>query len=163
MKFSASFRADGFPAGQPRPQAFIKARGTPHARAGVYDPKTADGWKGTVVMSGNPHRPEAPLETPVRVMIDFDMPRPQRLMRRKDPEGPVHCCSTPDADNLAKAVMDAMTRDGWWRDDAQVVELAVRKRYHGKYARAGATISVVELEEAATPEELAPLFAQSTP
>ena len=46
-----------------------------------------------------------------------------------------------------------MTNDGWWRDDAQVVELHVRKLYHAKDGRAGATIAVTELEEAA--QELA--------
>jgi crossover junction endodeoxyribonuclease RusA len=150
--FYASFRVDGFPAGQPRPQAFIKARGTAHARAGVYDPKTADGWKGCVVLAGNPHRPPEPLLTPVRLTIILDMPRPGRLMRR-----------TPDADNLAKAIMDAMTRDGWWRDDAQVVELAVQKRYHAKTGRAGASIAVAELEELEAVEPMAlDLFTVAT-
>ncbi|NCA12937.1 MAG: RusA family crossover junction endodeoxyribonuclease, partial [Proteobacteria bacterium] len=36
----------------------------------------------------------------------------------------------PDADNCAKAVMDALTQLGaFWRDDAQVVELRVWKDY----------------------------------
>ncbi len=35
----------------------------------------------------------------------------------------------PDVDNLAKQLLDAMTRMGFWEDDRQVVELAGRKRY----------------------------------
>ncbi|WP_167507045.1 MULTISPECIES: RusA family crossover junction endodeoxyribonuclease [unclassified Mesorhizobium] len=34
-----------------------------------------------------------------------------------------------DVDNLAKAILDAMTAAGVWLDDAQVVELTCRKRY----------------------------------
>lgn len=35
----------------------------------------------------------------------------------------------PDADKLARAVLDAITESGTIRDDAQVVSLRVRKRY----------------------------------
>jgi hypothetical protein len=35
----------------------------------------------------------------------------------------------PDADKLARAVLDAITESGTIRDDAQVVSLQVRKRY----------------------------------
>ena len=35
----------------------------------------------------------------------------------------------PDIDNVTKQLMDAMTRQGFWKDDVQVVELHCRKIY----------------------------------
>ncbi|WP_197517126.1 RusA family crossover junction endodeoxyribonuclease [Burkholderia singularis] len=34
-----------------------------------------------------------------------------------------------DVDNLAKGVMDTLTDEGWWEDDRQIMQLAVRKRF----------------------------------
>lgn len=35
----------------------------------------------------------------------------------------------PDCDNLAKGMLDPMTKIGFWRDDAQVVDLRIVKRW----------------------------------
>lgn len=34
-----------------------------------------------------------------------------------------------DVDNFAKGVMDAMTDEGWWGDDRQIMVLTVAKRF----------------------------------
>ena len=39
----------------------------------------------------------------------------------------------PDADNLAKAILDVLTEQGWWRDDGVVSELLVIKLWSGKH------------------------------
>jgi len=38
-------------------------------------------------------------------------------------------CKVGDADNLAKSVLDALTKAGVWQDDKQVDELLIRKCY----------------------------------
>jgi len=73
------------------------------------------------------NEPEAPIESSVALRLRFYLPRPKRLMRRKDPDGPIACPKRPDLDNLVKSSMDALAR--WWRDDAQIVELAAAKFY----------------------------------
>ena len=43
-----------------------------------------------------------------------------------------------------KATLDAMTLDGWWKDDSQVFKVTATKTYHSKLGCAGAFISVHE-------------------
>lgn len=135
----------GEPKGQPRPRAFA-----PGGHARVYDPGTAEGWKGLIALALRPHLhklsrvvAEDPLaydspscHVPIAdvwsVEMLFKMPRPA-AMRRKKPhpeDGETPHTKTPDIDNLAKAVLDACTSLRIWHDDAQVVELRARKVYH---------------------------------
>jgi Holliday junction resolvase RusA-like endonuclease len=140
-RFWAGFELRGIPKGQPRPKAFTRG-----GHAGVYDPGTAGEWKGMVVAAARPHRPAQPLTCPLRVSINFYLPRPKRLCRKKDTQDALPCTSKPDVDNLAKAVLDCMTQDGWWLDDAQVSELHVRKSWPSlRHNWAGASIVVEEL------------------
>ena len=143
-----AFRVDGIPKGQPRARATMRGR-----HAGVYDPGTADGWKVVVAAAGRHLRPAQPVNDGVMVMVDFFMPRPKRLMRRRDPLEVLPHTGKPDADNLVKAVMDALTQDGWFRDDAIVFALIARKWYHRKDGRPGAAVTVV-LRPDATPQDL---------
>lgn len=54
----------------------------------------------------------------------------------RDREGRVPRHHVPDADNVAKLVMDALGRTRLWSDDAQVTDLRSRKRWaaHGERA-----------------------------
>jgi Holliday junction resolvase RusA-like endonuclease len=56
-------------------------------------------------------------------------PRPQRLMRASDPNERVPHLAKPDADNIAKAVCDALQNSGAVTDDAIIVRLTVTKFY----------------------------------
>src|SRR5690606_3372583 len=71
------------------------------------------------------------IDGPVRVDVDFYLPRPKSLMRRKDPPGPIPHTARPDVDNLLKSTKDALT-GLVWRDDAQVCDGRVRKWYAEK-------------------------------
>ena len=88
-----------------------------------------------------------PLNGPVRVDIDFFLPRPKRLMRRKDPDGPLRHVAKPDVDNLWKSTADAL-RGIAWRDDAQVCSTLARKWYCEKGGVPRVEITVSEIEEA---------------
>ena len=134
-----AFSVRGIPKGQPRGRATIRGR-----HAGIYDPGTANGWKALVANAGSSHRPAEPIRHPVRVVISFAMPRPKRLMRRSDPDGPIWCTAKPDVDNLTKAVLDALTNDGWWLDDSIVAQCDATKRYHAKNDAPGAVIAIME-------------------
>jgi Holliday junction resolvase RusA-like endonuclease len=65
------------------------------------------------------------LEGPVRLTMAFHLPRPKKYQRRG--AEPAHV-TKPDASKLIRAVEDALTQVVY-RDDAQVVELVVAKRY----------------------------------
>lgn len=129
------FAVVGVPKAQPRPR--VRGRGR-----GVYDPGTANEWKKLVRLAGRSCRPKVALEGPVAVAIKFLLPRPKRLYRKADSHGELPCNVKPDIDNLAKAVLDALTDDGWWWDDAQIDELHCQKWYHAKAGRPGAVVTV---------------------
>jgi len=137
------FQVNGLPKGQPRTRAFSR-----DGRARVYDPGTAEAWKGAIALAAKPFLDTSPIEGPIRFVIGHIMPRPKAHFRtgkrsgELKPAAPRHHTKTPDTDNLAKAAMDALTHIGLWRDDAQVVELVSTKQYGD---RAGAAILIEEI------------------
>jgi len=150
MTFHADFNVEGIPKAQPRHQAFAKVISKPgekpKAVARVYQKNTAEWWKSQVILAGKPFRPASPLEGPIQMRIIFWMPRPKRLMRAKDPDGPIPHLAKPDKENLEKPIMDALTNDGWFRDDAQICMGKTVKFYHAKTGSPGAEIYIDELD-----------------
>lgn len=149
MKPPIEFFALGEPKGQPRVKAFVRGR-----HAGVYDPGTADGWKQAVVAACPKIELTAANEPyftgPVLVTLSYEFPRPashhvagKRERPLKD-SAPYCHTGKPDADNAAKAVLDALQYSGLWRDDAQVADLIVRKRYAN--GRPGCWVKVEGIE-----------------
>lgn len=114
----------GEPIGQGRPRACVIG-----GRARMYTPKKSDSWCGRAVEILACHWDGGPSSAPVMVTIDAVFSRPKRLLRRKDPDGRIVHAGKPDADNVAKAALDALSKSGVIRDDAQVCELLVRKWY----------------------------------
>lgn len=138
---SIRWRADGIPKPQPRTQAFARKTKTGGAVARVFTPGTAEAWKGEVVLAGRFLRPKTPIDdVPIAVEIDLEVPRPKRLCRKKDDPGPLPATTLGDVDNYAKAVLDALTHDGWWTDDKLVTDLHVRKSFHAIGDRPGAWV-----------------------
>ena len=142
MTSAIIIEVDGIPKGQPRPRAFSRS-----GKARVHDPGTAECWKGAIALTAIPLRPASPLTGPLRVTITFYMLRPKRLMRKIDPTYAIPHTATPDADNLAKAVLDCLTEIGMWVDDSQVYKLNIEKLYHAKGNRPGAVIHMFVQDE----------------
>lgn len=126
------FFAPGIPKGQPRPRAFAF-----QGRARVFDPGTAEGWKSAVAEAARPFLGSA-LTAALSVQIHFVFPRPKshylpatarRAVAVLREDAPAHHTAKPDADNAAKAVLDALTTLGMWKDDAQVAALTVTKNF----------------------------------
>jgi Holliday junction resolvase RusA-like endonuclease len=109
----------GEPKGCPRPR-FTRNGHT-------YKPGTDKQWRDALAWQLKPKAPDSPLEGPLRLMLRFYFPRPK--YHAKMEELPHYKTSKPDADNLAKTVMDAMTSAGYWKDDNQVAVLRVCKFY----------------------------------
>ncbi len=124
------FFAVGEPRGQPRPKAFSRSGFTR-----VYDPGTAEGWKGQVAIAAKDFLPAIPLSGPLCVHLELYFPRPKghygtgKRAGTLKSSAPGYHTSTPDADNCAKAITDALTTLRMWKDDSFVAHLIVRKLY----------------------------------
>ena len=137
----------GTPKAQPRVKATMRGR-----HAGVYTPKAADKWKAAVKLGLSEHHGKA-VAGAYSVELRFVMPRPKSHYRsgkfsdqlKMSAPGPYHS-SRPDTDNLAKAVLDAVTDcQAAFLDDCQVVELLAIKTYADQPEDAGVYILLTEL------------------
>jgi Holliday junction resolvase RusA-like endonuclease len=137
MREPLSFFVQGDPKGQPRARACIRGK-----RAGVYDPGTADAWKMAVaeVWRNVAQReagsvPFVPFESAVRLVLNFNFRRPAshygtgKNAKMLKESAPTMHTAKPDLDNLAKAVMDVLTRLNAWSDDCLVTTLIVRRAW----------------------------------
>jgi len=70
-----------------------------------------------------------PLSGPIALTIGFYLPRPKRLLRRKDPDRALPCDRRPDLDNLVKAIKDGLGGVAY-ADDGQVAQVLATKLYH---------------------------------
>lgn len=148
-----SFDVGGDPKPEPRPRS---AGG----RRGVYVPRSAHEWKRAVrsacaiaLMFSNPVTDRA---GPFRLEMAFRFSRPKSHYRTGRHSGSLRPAkrsaahlTTPDVDNLAKAVADAL---GAWegealvyRDDSQVIEWALSKRYVEPGETPGCAVVIEEL------------------
>lgn len=143
-KLFCAFDVYGEPKGQPRPRAFASG-----GKARVYDPGTAEGWKGSIAMAARDHLPPCPIDSPVRMAVTFYFQRPARLLRKRDPDGVIPHTAKPDSDNAAKAVLDCLTSIGMWRDDALVCSLIAEKNYAARGQASGALIQIFTQEDVA--------------
>lgn len=98
----------------------------------VIDPSKSRSWKGAaqvfMLQARQAAGMHAPHTEPLRLVIDAYWPRPKSTPKRA-PAGAIPRPSRPDADNVAKAVMDA-GNGILWADDSLVVDLVVRKWVH---------------------------------
>ena len=136
-----SFYVRGDPVGMPRPR---------FARSGhAYTPKgPIDVWKAAIASECRHHRPRVPLTGPVECNLRFIFRRPKAHFTSKGlrMNAPVHHSVKPDKDNLEKAVLDVLTRNGFWLDDSQVARGYTAKSYSDVLEdSAGVLISISSL------------------
>jgi Holliday junction resolvase RusA-like endonuclease len=81
-----------------------------------------------------------PLDGPIRLGMIIVLPRPKRLMRKKDHDGLVWAPKRPDRDNIEKAVTDGLKF--CFRDDAQICAGESLKCYAEKKGIARIIISI---------------------
>jgi Holliday junction resolvase RusA-like endonuclease len=139
----------GDPKGQPRARAFARKMGAKHV-ARMYDSDEADAWKRAVDLGIERElKSAAVMPDPFGAFdckLTFFFRRPKSHYGKAGhvkASAPVCHVSKPDADNLAKLVLDRITRGGRiWRDDSQVARLRVEKFWAITDARIGVYLSV---------------------
>lgn len=115
----------GAPQGKGRPR-FVRATG--HA----YTPAKTRSYESDLRLAAQDAMGmRSPIDGPVRVDICASLPIPKswaRAKRASAVSNTIRPTGRPDADNYLKACADALN-NVVWRDDSQVVEATVIKRY----------------------------------
>ncbi|EEX27748.1 MULTISPECIES: RusA family crossover junction endodeoxyribonuclease [Lactobacillus] len=122
-----SFSIDGKPFGKERP----RPNRTGH---GVYTPERTKMYEYKVAQSASLAFFDEPLDSDIRVCISAYFGVAKSDSKRKKQakiSGEIRPARTPDADNIAKAVLDGMN-GVVYKDDKQVIELKVTKQYAEK-------------------------------
>jgi Holliday junction resolvase RusA-like endonuclease len=120
--------------GVAQPKGSMKAFYRPGMKAPIVTDsnRSAKSWAQLVAEGANhalaqrPPEERGVLDGPVRLTLAFYLPRPKKYQRRRGID-PAHV-TKPDASKLVRGVEDALTQVVY-RDDAQIVELVVTKRY----------------------------------
>lgn len=135
----------GLPVAQPRPRA-VAIKG----KARMYSPGTSNEWKACVIHALRGNAGLFPAGVPLRCDLTFYLPRPNghfgsgKNLHTIKPSAPKRPTGKPDRDNLDKAVCDAITAAGVWRDDSQVTDGRIRKRYAWGSIGTGCNITITE-------------------
>lgn len=121
------FRIALNPRGQGRPRATIRGK-----HAATYKHEKDRAHEHTIASLAAQYRPESPLTGPLRVRLLVITPRALSVnpisKRTGQPMGELGrywSSKKPDADNYAKAALDAL--QAFWVDDCQVVDLHAQK------------------------------------
>jgi len=142
-----NFFAKGTPKGQPRPRAVAIG-----GNVRMYTPSIVKAWRQSIKIAvfNEGVKPENAMCGPISVNLGFIFERPKthyrtgkyaHLLKKDIPQAHT---KKPDADNLAKAVLDVLTELKFWVDDSQVTHLTITKQYGDK---SGCQISIAEINQ----------------
>jgi len=124
------------PLGKGRPRATVQG-----GRARVYTPTATADWEHFAALGlrieyhlASEVVPAPPMTGPLGCEIVAVFPRTAELLRKvrgeyKYPTWRLHHSNKPDADNIAKSVLDAIEKAGIILDDKQIALLTVGKHY----------------------------------
>ncbi|MBL8757514.1 MAG: RusA family crossover junction endodeoxyribonuclease [Phycisphaerae bacterium] len=155
----------GKPASQDRRTRQLRAKDG-RQFAGTYLLPQTRKWREKILFAARRHPdfPREPWEGPIRVSIEAFFQRPKAMHAKKYPTDAIRKNTKPDADNLVKAVLDALTpprakrvtteaeravlRKGYmWLDDGQVHLGPVDRWYAAIDAGPGVIITVERIKE----------------
>lgn len=128
-----SFTVYGSPVSQPRQRhRVIQSHGKTFAMNYTSKTDPVQSWK-TFVRDAAEKAGAELIAGPVRMSLEFFLPRPASLSRKKDPDGAIPHAGSKDVDNLFKAVADCLIGI-CYQDDKQIADARIQKFYHEKSA-----------------------------
>lgn len=101
----------------------------------IESSKKLPAWMRVVKQEAAKNRPSAPIDGPVDVSMDFYLPRPKR------PRYDVPAVK-PDADKLARSILDGLEAGGILKNDSRVTHLQATKHYANEATPPGADITI---------------------
>ncbi len=141
------FTVPGLPVAQPRQRHRVVAAGG-RTFTQNYTPKgdPVNTYKAAIQLAASVVYKTAPITGPVAVTLLFLFPRPKSMVWARRPMPRAHKATKPDIENVAKAVLDALTGQ-LWVDDAQVASLSVVKLIAAGDEQPHTFISIERLEK----------------
>ena len=129
-----SFFICGEPAPQGSKTAFVRGR-----RAVLVETsKKLPAWRKQIEDTARREYEGEPIDQPVRVAVDFFMPKPQKP--RFDMPA-----TAPDLDKLCRAIGDGLEKGGVLRNDSRIVHWEARKHYADTPEEMGVHITITTL------------------
>ena len=119
-----TFSVPGNPVPQPRPRFTVQGG---LAKAYVKKMHPVHAYRRAIAFEASAAG-ATPVDQPVSVVIDAVFKRPKSHLRKSGLRPGAPALPRCDVDNVAKAVLDALTGVAW-ADDAQVQRLVVEKSY----------------------------------
>ncbi len=74
------------------------------------------------------HKPSVPFDCPVELIVEWHYPY-RKSEPKKNKDKSIPCATRPDADNILKGLIDAMTSAGFWKDDNLIFKLKFAKYF----------------------------------
>ncbi|KZZ72368.1 hypothetical protein A3765_28590 [Oleiphilus sp. HI0130] len=111
--------------------AIVRTRGGKHLTRHYTPAKTKNYEKAIAMQAKAAMRGREPTAAPIELFLSIFLPIPSSWPKWKQKaaqNGLISATTKPDADNVVKAVKDALNCIVW-NDDAQVVEVTARKSY----------------------------------
>jgi len=131
------------PVGKGRPRAAMRG-----GFVSVYTPKKTKDFEQTVAdVARELFKNDPPITSPVAVKVLAAFNRPKSKSRKKDPDGLIPKTTRPDADNVLKAVLDALVAAGVLKDDAIVTDARCIKAHAPKEASPYVVVWIRETAE----------------
>lgn len=132
----------------PRPRVVRDPRS---GRVRAFTSARAHRWQADLATVAAANFPMAIIDEPVLVAVLAVLPRPKRLLTKKNPDGLIWCDRRPDIDNIEKSCFDALR--SFWRDDALIVFSPAMKAYAERAGRSRTVLRIRSILQ--SPEEVA--------
>ncbi|MER1958824.1 MAG: RusA family crossover junction endodeoxyribonuclease [Solibacillus sp.] len=111
----------------------------------THDAPKSRSYKEVVKLVAWENKPQEPILEPIRLEVDVYLMPPKNLHTKPKQaliaSGELRPTKKPDLDNLVKGIKDGCTQI-IWHDDAQIVEMVVRK-YYSMQPRAEVKVGVI--------------------
>ena len=134
MRPAITFRVASVPVPKGSMRAFVRG----HRAILTSDNRSLKGWEALVRHQAQQHV-HALAPGPMAITLAFALPRTKSLPKRSERPH----LTKPDLDKLARAVLDALTGVAF-NDDAQVTQLACKKRYALEGEQPGVLVTLTQ-------------------
>lgn len=113
----------------------------------TYTPAKTESWTKEAFYHIRQQTEERGITGPVSVDWVAVFERPKRMLAKKWPNRRELHTVKPDRDNVDKAILDALTKSGVLKDDCQVTDGAIRKRYADRVESAHVMVTIKKVDQ----------------